>query len=83
MRDRLIRAGPERLADELLRLADGDEELRRRLELLVREDDAESLAGELGRQIVDLRVRERFISYGGSFSFAAELGGSSSRFDRR
>lgn len=75
MRDRLIRAGPERLADELLRLADGDEELRRRLELLVREDDAESLAGELARQIADLRLRERFTSYGESFSFAAELRG--------
>lgn len=75
MRDRLIHAGPDRLADELLRLADGDVELRRRLELLVRENDAESLAGELARQIGDLRVRERFISYGESFSFAADLRG--------
>ena len=73
MRDRLIRAGPERLADELLRIADGDDALRRRLELLAREDDPGALAGELARQIAGLRGMDRFISYGESFAFAAEL----------
>ncbi len=75
MRYRLIRAGAERLADELIRLADWDEVLRRRLEILAREGDPEELAGELTRQIADLRGRDQFISYGESSVFANELRG--------
>ena len=73
LRDRLIRVGPERLADTLLDVAEGDRELKRRLELLAIEDDPEATADELAKQIAALRRRKRFVRYGESFELAGEL----------
>jgi hypothetical protein len=73
LRDRLIRVGPERLADRLLEIADGDPALKRKIELLARENDPDAMAGELTRQIASVRRRETFVPCGESFALAAEL----------
>ena len=73
LHDRLIRVGPERLAETLLELADGDRALKRRLELLAIENDPEATAGVLTKQIAGLRRRKQFVRYGESFALAGEL----------
>jgi hypothetical protein len=65
--------GPERLADTLLEVAEGDRALKRRLGLLAIEDDPEAIANELAKQIGALRRRKRFVRYGESFDLAREL----------
>jgi len=73
MKERLAALGPERLAAELLAAADRDDSLARRLELLARESDPDSLATQVRRRIAGLRRASRFVHYRESFGFARDL----------
>ncbi len=57
----LTRLGAERLAAELVHLADYDRAIERRVKLLAKEADPKGLAAELGRRIGGLRRSSRFV----------------------
>ena len=70
---RLVRLGPERLAAELLDLADYDRDIARRVKLLSREGDSDALAIEIKRRINGLKRSSRFVHYRESAGLGKQL----------
>ena len=73
LRERLAARGAERLATELVRLADHDSGLRRDLELIALEGDSGALATALRRRVAGLARAKKFIPYREVFDFARTL----------
>jgi len=69
----LVQLGPERLAAELLDLADYDRDIARRVKLLSREGDPGALAIELKRRINGLKRSSRFVHYRESAGLGKQL----------
>lgn len=70
---RLAELGAERLAAELVALAEADRDIERRVKLLVSEGDRDALGTELRRRIAGLARSSRFVAYRESFALARQL----------